>query len=1347
MVEPRSPLFSSQETELTQLRDTLHRFISLVNSLPGVAFTAHADREWSMRFVSIGCQQLTGYSAADLTAADSPVNYSRLTHPDDHQRVLDTITKAIDQGQPYGVEYRLVHRSGEIRWVWEKGQAALDSSGQLHGLEGFITDISELKATEQALRQSEARYRLLADNANDLISRHRLDGRCDYLSPACRALLGYAPESLVDQQPLDWVHPDDQPMVRRFWRLLLVNKADAIAPLSYRIRHCQGHYIWLETTGCPVTAPAALDLPPEIIAISRDVSDRKAAERTLREREAMLQLVMDALPQYAFWKNRDSVYLGSNRRFAQMSGAGTPENLVGKTDQDLTWTEEEKVLYVALDREVMDNDQPVFGAIEPQRYADGRHRWSETNKIPLHDDNGQVIGLLGTFQDITERVATQDALAQREQYLAALVQLQSELLFPLRGSNAPDHYQNILAPLGQATGASRVYVYLLEVGPEAEQTGGLPQWAVQQAEWSADDVASTLNPAEGEPSLKRLPLTGGFARWAAALAAGEVVNQVATDFTPDQQQWLCGPPANVRTLLLLPITLRGRLHGLVGFTRCDSDQTWSRSEIDLLRIAAASLSMAYERQIAEKSLTKAELKYRSIFENAVEGIFQSTPSGHYLTVNPMLARLYGYDSPEELIQTLTDIDHQLYVQPERRQEFVCQIQQLGSVIGFESEVYRKDGSTIWISESARAIYHPDGNQEIVGYEGTVEDISQRKQAEAELHHRDKLLQGVADASNCLLIRPQFELAVVEALEILGKAATADRVYIYQNHLCGDGGELGMSMRFEWTQPNVLPSLDQPHWQGLLYHQHGLQRWYDAFVQGHSISGIVADFPPAEQALLGKDKILSILMVPIFVEEQFWGYIGFDACREARQWTNNEESILVAIAASIGGAIRRQYAEEQMRYQAFHDLLTGLPNRMLFNQHLPLALAHARRANQLLGVIFLDLDRFKTINDTLGHAVGDQLLQQATRRLTSALREEDTIARWGGDEFTLILPSLKSAEDAAKVAERLFAALKPAFFLDGHELYITSSVGIALYPNDGEDMDTLLKNADAAMYRAKEQGRNNYQFYTAKINSQASHLLTLENSLHHALERQQFVVYYQPQFNVVTGEITQVEALLRWQHPQLGLVSPQTFITIAEENGLIVPIGEWVLRVACQQNYAWHQAGLTNLRVAVNLSPRQLQHPELVSRVEKILQETHLEAQFLELEITETAAMRDVDATVDILSRLQKMKVRIAMDDFGTGYSSLSYLKKFPLNSLKIDRAFVQDLTHSPEDKGMIAAIIALGQCLNLNIIAEGVETKDQLDCLKALNCEEMQGHWFSPPQAAELITQLLRSHPLAQSIR
>ncbi|OGR90711.1 MAG: hypothetical protein A2992_08480 [Elusimicrobia bacterium RIFCSPLOWO2_01_FULL_59_12] len=434
---------------------------------------------------------------------------------------------------------------------------------------------------------------------------------------------------------------------------------------------------------------------------------------------------------------------------------------------------------------------------------------------------------------------------------------------------------------------------------------------------------------------------------------------------------------------------------------------------------------------------------------------------------------------------------------------------------------------------------------------------------------------------------------------------------------------------------------------------------------------------------------------------------------------------------------RRRAEASVKHQASHDVLTDLPNRTLFKDRLTLALAHANRYRNMLAVLFVDLDRFKNIIDTLGPAVGDRLLQGVAERLASCLDEGDTLARLGGDEFVILLPRLQRADKAVKVAQRVLEVLKPVFLFNEHELHITTSIGISLYPYDGADVDTLLKNADTALYRAKEQGRNNYQLYTPAMNARAFERLAMENSLRKALERQQFMLHYQPQVDMPGGKISGMEALVRWRHPDLGLVYPAEFITLAEETGLIVPLGDWVLRTACTQARIWHKAGYPQLTVAVNLSARQFQHQGLTDTLARVLKETELDPRTLELEITESIAMQNADFTHVVLNHVKEMGVRIAMDDFGTGYSSLSYLRKFPIDTLKIDQSFVRDLTSDPNDAAIANAIIVLAHSLKLKVVAEGVETAEQEAFLKAHHCDKLQGYLYNRPLTVEQFEQLL----------
>ena len=458
--------------------------------------------------------------------------------------------------------------------------------------------------------------------------------------------------------------------------------------------------------------------------------------------------------------------------------------------------------------------------------------------------------------------------------------------------------------------------------------------------------------------------------------------------------------------------------------------------------------------------------------------------------------------------------------------------------------------------------------------------------------------------------------------------------------------------------------------------------------------------------------------------------------EAKKWSSDELKLAKSLGTHLYMAVMQRRVEAIIRHQASHDQLTGLANRLLFNERLSLALANAHQNAEMLAVIFLDLDRFKNVNDTLGHPVGDLLLQGVSRRLTNCLRVGDSIARWGGDEFTVLLYNINSHEEATLICQKIIQSLSSPFDLDGLELYTKASLGIALAPYDGEDAETLLKNADAAMYKAKQRGRNNYQFYTRAIGSKVSEELNLENQLYKALKKSEFVLHYQPQINLNTGKIVGMEALVRWQHPERGLIFPDRFIPLAEETGFICQIDEWVMRAACLQNREWQLLGLPPMRIAVNLSCRQFLQPNTVQTIAEILSETELNPEYLEIEITETIAMTDVNFTVSVLQHLQEMGIHISLDDFGTGYSSLWSLKNLPLNNLKIDKSFVADLQEGSSGATIVKVAIALGQGLNLQVIAEGVETAEQLAFLQSLHCEIGQGYFFSKPIPAAAATQL-----------
>jgi diguanylate cyclase (GGDEF)-like protein/PAS domain S-box-containing protein len=563
------------------------------------------------------------------------------------------------------------------------------------------------------------------------------------------------------------------------------------------------------------------------------------------------------------------------------------------------------------------------------------------------------------------------------------------------------------------------------------------------------------------------------------------------------------------------------------------------------------------RRESDLALREAERRYHSLFENAIEGIFRTSPDGHYLDANPALARIYGFASPDELMNSLRDIRKQLYVDPSRREEFMRIIKARGSISGFEAQVYRKNGDVIWISENARAVF--DGTQ-VLYYEGTVEDVTERK--------------------------------------------------LYQSRI-----------------------------------------------------------------------------------------------------------------------------EQQANY----DTLTGLANRSLLNDRLQQAIFTAASYGTRLAIVFVDLDRFKFINDSLGHHVGDELLKVMADRFRTCAREYDTVARVGGDEFVLLINGQGEPDSVGTTMERMLKVISQPWRSAQGEFEITCSIGVALYPDDGSDAETLLKHADSAMYRAKEHGRNNFQFFTNELNRMMKERLELESNLRRALDRGQFELLYQPRLDLKSRELTGCEALIRWQLPGRGVIGPSSFIPIAEETGLIGPIGRWVLQTACAQNKAWQDAGFKPCVVAVNVSPRQFRRDDLVQTITEVLEQTKLEARWLEIELTENMVMQDGEHMVEMLHAIKRLGVQIAVDDFGTGYSSLSYLHRFPVDRLKVDRSFVKDIATDPDSAAIVRTIIALGHNLDLKVVAEGVETEEQIAFLGANACDELQGYYFSKPVSGWRFRKLLQT--------
>ncbi len=680
-----------------------------------------------------------------------------------------------------------------------------------------------------------------------------------------------------------------------------------------------------------------------------------------------------------------------------------------------------------------------------------------------------------------------------------------------------------------------------------------------------------------------------------------------------------------------------------------------------------------ERRYTHEALKRGAEQYRLLFESNPHPMWIfDIKTLSFLAVNDAAVEHYGYTREEFLSMTVKDI------RPKEDISILLEHLEKNVLPGIDFEGTRRhlkrNGAVIDVEITSHEILFEEKRAKMV----MAMDVTERKRVQSTLQENEAQLRVLTEKMPAVLWTTDIDLRFTSSL---GAGLTG-----LQSH---PGDAVGMTL-FEYFQT------DDPDFAAISAHRRALQ--------GETVS-----------------------------YEMVWMGRAFHSHVEPLYDTGGRIIGCIGVALDV---TERKQAEETIQHQSYHDALTGLPNRMLFNERLAIDLAHAHRRGEMLAVLFLDLDRFKTINDTLGHAVGDQLLQGVAGRLISHMEEDYTIARLGGDGFMILLPEVKHVDEVARTAQNILDAFKQPWMINGQELYVTTSIGIALYPADGNDVETLVRNADTAVYRAKEQGRNTYQLYTPAMNVKAFEQLVMENSLRRALDRKEFIIYYQPQVDIHTGKITGIESLIRWQHPDLGMILPSNFIPLAEETGLIVPIGEWVLRTACAQNKMWQKAGFEPVRVSVNIAARQFQQKEFVETLGRILEETQLPPQYLEIEITESIAMENADSTLIVLRALHKKGVQISIDDFGTGYSSLSYLKKFPIHTLKIDQSFVRDITTDPNDAAIASGIIVLGHSLKLKVIAEGVETKEQLAFLMQQKCDGIQGFLFSHPVPANEFEKL-----------
>ncbi len=704
------------------------------------------------------------------------------------------------------------------------------------------------------------------------------------------------------------------------------------------------------------------------------------------------------------------------------------------------------------------------------------------------------------------------------------------------------------------------------------------------------------------------------------------------------------------------------------------EQEKLREHIDVIKQLQIELADTNKGLLAlAVELEQSEEKYSSILKNAAESILTFNDEGKIKTTNPAAALLFDYPEEELLGMNITRLIPEWNRIKFEFNEDEKIAQYAGASFVFGTKRY---GDTFQIEFTLGRPIFANKRQWLL----IIRDITERKKAEEGLRLMGKIFHGSTDA----IVITNINSKIIDANESFSTITGYEKEIV-----------LGKNPTF------------------LFSHKHNAQFYFHlrrTLVKSGAWSGEV-------WTKRKNDEIYPIWLSLYSVKDE-----------------NNATTHFVGIFSDI---TTRKAAENQLKQLAHYDPLTGLPNRTQFTERLKWTIEVAHRDNQQAALMFLDLDRFKLINDTLGHQAGDQLLIEVAKRMTDCVREVDTVSRLAGDEFTIILNNVKSPEEAGQVSKKILEAFKIPIQLEGRDVFASTSIGITLYPNDGTTANQLIKNADTAMYHAKERGRNNFQYFSHSMNQKVLDELEMETNLRQALKNNEFSLNYQPQFDLKNRKMIGLEVLLRWKHPVLGMIPPAVFIPHAEKSDLIITIGEWVLKTACEKSMAWQAQGLPSVRIAVNLSGMQLKQHDLIERVKGILHDTKLPSELLELELTEGVLMDNAEMTISTLNELKKMGIRLSIDDFGTGYSSLSYLKRFPIDTLKIDQSFVRDITTNEDDNAIAATIISMAHNLRLKVIAEGVETKEQLDILYDKNCDEVQGYYFSYPLDETRLCSLL----------
>jgi diguanylate cyclase (GGDEF)-like protein/PAS domain S-box-containing protein len=1280
--------------------------------------------------------KLTGYSRTKIMGHHT-LEY---VHPEDRELVRKKARESLKGKNGNSFEYRFVKKNGEILWLLERVASIVDKGER--GTLGTIMDITAHKQLEDAVLQSDERYRAIIENIQDGYYENDLAGNLTFVNESICRMFGYTREELIGMNYKEYIAPEDTKRINQVYSKLY-KTGKTVKTFEEVVIRKDGSRAFAEASASIMRDPQGK--PVGFRGISRDVTESRWLEEAIRQSEERYRTIIEEMGNGYFEVDLDGNFTFFNNVMCAIHGY-TPKELLGMNHRQFADDKNAKKIFEVFNKIYRTGETGKIFDYELIR-KDGGKRQVEVTASLMRDPSGNPVGFRGITRDITERKKMEEALRLSEERYRTIIETMQDGYWE---TNLPGDFTFVNdaectiagTPKEQLIGrnnrqytdkttAKRLYETFKKIYTTGEPVTSCEFEFIRRngTRRFSEFSASLIRDAQGEPigfrgitrdttERKRMEdelrrseeryrtiiekiqdgyfetdLTGAFTFVNDAICrrlgyTREEMIGMSNKALSDKEY------AKRAFEFFNKIYTTGESGGLFEHELIRKDGSKSQVEISASLMMDSSGKVigfrgttrdVTERKMMEEALRQSEERYRTIIEKMEESYYELDLAGNFTFVNDAQCRNLGY-SREELIG-MNNRQYQTEEEVKRSFDIFRRIYETGEPVkGYSFEITRKNGTKAFHEVSVSLITDSKGKP--IGFRGISRDITERMRMEEALRQSEERYRTIIE---------QMEDGYFE-VDLTGN-------FTFVND--AECGNLGYS-RDELIGMNNRRFADKEN----------AKKVFAAFHSVYETGNPVKLF---DYEVRRKDGTM--------VTNELSAALIRDA-----------DGKPVGFRGISRDVTERKRSEERIQHLATHDALTDLPNRRMFGQMLSHAIQTAQRYKKRFAVLFIDLDRFKNINDTLGHEAGDRLLQEIAGRLKQTLRASDTIARLGGDEFVILIEEVGDLKQVSIVAHRILSATLQPVVLMGEECRVTTSIGISVFPNDGEDEKTLMKKADMAMYVAKEEGKNNFQFFSKDIRPQSAERLAIEANLRLALERNELSLHYQAKLDFKTNRITGVEALLRWQNPALGPVSPVHFIPVAEETGLIVPIGRWVMKTACAQNTAWQRQGLPPICMAVNLSLRQLADENLIDDIKAALDEAGLAPGLLELEITESMVMHNPDRMIPVLGSIKKMGVRLAIDDFGTGYSSLGQIKHFPIDTLKVDRSFIRNIPRDTEDKAITEAILAMGKTLSLTIVAEGVETQEQMDFLRERSCDEMQGYYFSKPVTPERFAELLRTH-------